>query len=277
MRRELLIGFLVATTACSVLVDLSGLAGSVPNDGGVAPASDAAVVPDVRDDAPIDDAGSDVVVPRVCAAAHAFCDDFDAVDAAPFAPWQSVTSGAGTPVLDPLIRVSAPNALRLEVTPGSGVRSSILSKTVEVTNRRVTLSFDLRMDLPDAGFVELDPMFVRLSPTPPGTSGALLAVAIYGSSAQLEYFRERSDGGTANSATTYPRPDARFQHYVVAIAPSGTSLVATTSIDGSVVATQTLETNDLTSIVVQAGAPYARDVSVAPTVRIDNVVVDTGP
>jgi hypothetical protein len=277
MRRELFFACVAATTACSVLVDLSGLAGSVANDAGFIDASDGATTPDVRDDRPTADAGSDVAVPRVCAATHAFCDDFDAVDAAPFAPWQSVTSGAGPLVLDPLLRVSAPNAMRIDVAPGSGVTSSILSKTVPVTNRKVTVSFDLRMDLPDGGFVELDPMFVRLEPAPAGTNAALLAVAIYGPNAQLEYFRERSDGGSANSAAQYPRPDARFHHYVVSIAPSGTTLVATTSVDGTTVATQTLETNDLTRIVVQAGVPFARDITIGPTVRIDNVVVDTGP
>ncbi len=277
MRRELFFACVAVTTACSVLVDLGGFAGPAANDAGPIGAGDGATAPDARDAVAAADAGNDVVIARVCADPHAFCDDFDAVDAAPFAPWQSVSSGAGTPVLDPLVRVSAPNAMRLEVTTGNGVRSTIVSQTVEVANRKVTLSFDLRMDLADGGFGELDPLFVRLNPAPPGTNAALLAVAIYGANAQLEYFRERSDGGSANSATSYPRIGGRFQHYVITIVSNGTALVATTSIDGATIATQALETNELTSIVVQAGAPYTQDISVSPTVRIDNVVVDTGP
>ncbi len=278
MRREVFFACIAATTACSVLVDLSGLAGSTASDAGSLDLHDAA-----RDDATEEssigehDAGGDVPTARPCDTPHAFCDDFDAFDAAPFVRWESVSSGAGSAGLDPVIRVTAPNAMRLELTPGSGFRASVLSKTVAVTNRKATVSFDLRMDYPDGGFGEVDPVFVRLNPPPPGTNSALLAVAIYGGNAQLEYFRERSDGGNANSATRYPRPESRFQHYVIGIAPSGSSLVSTITIDGALVARETLETADLNEIVVQAGAPFSYDIGAGPTVRIDNFVVDTGP
>jgi hypothetical protein len=152
-RLLVLTALVVAASACSLLVDTSGLAGDAADGGAEASLVDALDGGGAQPDATAGDAAEGNRPP--CTAT--FCDDFD--DGGLEARWgaEEIATG-GVLVLDSADSTSAPNALHARLTnptPSGDYRYAVLRRTLPV-GRAITCEFDVKvLARPENDFADL--------------------------------------------------------------------------------------------------------------------------
>ena len=209
-----------------------------------------------------------------CAAKSLFCDDFDD-RAVPFgAPWSGTESAAGPFDYDETTFVSPGRALRLRLAPSMGTSGSSLRKDLDVPAAGFRLSFEFRMDRSGPrSFDEIDPFFVRITPSASGTQQ--IALAIYGESMQLETYRGLPDGGTGRGASTVVGSlEGSFHSIRLTVRGANGMATSTLEIDGTVRATESFPAQVPTKAAIYVGSPYVASVATMTTLRIDNVLVE---
>jgi len=170
--------------------------------------------------------------------------------------------------------VTRPNAMRLQLVPGGGNRSSALNKTIDVTGD-VRISLDARVDFaPTGSFVEIDPLIIGVSPPSAGVDFQVFGIAMYPNSVQFEAYRSFTDGGSAVSTEPIAATDGVYHHITVTLRSSNGTTSATLTVDGTAVSTRTLATETPRSLNLQVGAPYTNNANIAATIRADNVIVE---
>lgn len=276
----------VVALATFVLVACSGSYLATTQDAGTSvgvdasnPGADVTTLVPVADALPpvLADAGLDATLdagpPSPCRRTNLFCDDFD--DGLPIgSKWSSTQTAAGPFDLDDTLSVSRPRALRLQMTPGTGNRSSGLFRDIDITGD-VKISVDARVDLPQTGtFFEIDPLIIGVSPASAGVGYQVFAICLYTDRVVWEAFRSFTDGGAASSTENVIATDGVYHHIVVYLRSGNGTTNATLEIDGTSVSTRSLPTETPKSISLQVGAPYTNNANAAVTVRVDNVIVE---
>lgn len=269
---------LVLLSACTLLVDVGALRG-----GGDADATDLVTPREggppqtiAKDGGTTDGAGGDAAIgTSPCAAAHTFCDDFDTGNGSLATRWSELRTGAGPLVLDTTRSRSAPRSLRMDLTPTTGTQDSQLAKTVTVPNAAARLEVDIFIPTPaaDAGtYTEVDPIGVKLYPTPPGYNFHGLYLIIRSGKTQLQYFAQKKDANVDNRAPVTMTMDA-WHHVVVTFSYATTPPKGTIAVDGDVASVEMIGPTP-TKLDYELGAGYTENANLNWSLSFDNAVVD---
>ena len=259
----------------------------VPTEDGGSPPTDALAPPSATGgpldasaearppDGPIVDAAPPDAARSPCATPSLFCDDFDEVGGGPGAKWSSTDTTAGAFDFDETAFVSPRRAVRVQVVPGQGSRSSSLAKHIDVPpTGNLRISFDARFDRPPGPFGEIDPLVITFLPLAPGNKMQLFAVATYRETENFELFQEFTRGGSSHSDTPLVVSYGKYQHYDIVLRSSGGNVTATLTIDGQAPATLSLAASPVTKITLSIGAPHTFNADTTATLRFDNVRVE---
>lgn len=257
-------------------VDAGSVDAAPPSTASAPPPADAGPATLLADATTGADAPLDARPRSPCASTQLFCDDFDEVGIPPAGKWSFTETAAGTFDHDETNFVSPGRSVRLQVVPGSGERSSSLSKNIDLPSGNFHVAFDLRLESPSAGtYQEIDPFVVLLTPQPAGVSLQLFSLAGYMDDLRFETYRKFGDGGSVGSGTSVNGMTLGVFHHVDLTVRSQTGqVIGALAIDGQTPVVQTFSSGPPTKAVVQIGAPYTSNANVTATLRFDNVLVE---
>lgn len=263
------LGFLCA---CTLLVDLGGLSGgsdpAASGDGGPSP-----VLPNGEAGADAPTAADAASGTSPCAAAHAFCDDFDTGDPNLATRWSELKTTAGPLDLDTTLSRSAPRSLRMKLTPTMGNQDSHLGKFVAIRNGTARVEVDIFVPTPVGSYKEVDPIGVELSPTPTGYDFHGLYLIVRPDGTKLQYFASKKSANVDNEAPVSMTKDA-WHHVVITFSYATMPPKGTISIDGDVGSVPMMGPT-ATKLDLQLGADYTDTTNLDWSLNFDNAVVDT--
>ncbi len=251
----------------------------MPAEPTVAPADPTSSSPGVDPPSPSRDAGAEAEAmamgtPSPCQRTNLFCDDFDDGDGSIGTKWSAVTTSAGPFDLDETLLVSPPRALRLRTTTGAGVRGSALKQFLNIASD-VKISLDVRVDIPSTGsFEAIAPLIVGVSPASQGLAFQSFTLLLHPEGGAFEAYRSFTDGGSASSSERMSFSYGVYHRITVTLRSAGGTTTAVAAVDGVIASTRTLQTETPRSLGVEVGASYTRDVNLAATIRVDNVIVE---
>ncbi len=203
-----------------------------------------------------------------------FCDNFDDGPPSLASRWDSLTELAGPMDLDGNESVSPPRALRLRLAAKTGLSGesvSALRKSIDVsTANRISIDLDYRGDFSNS-FTEVDPIDVVIDPPPPALARATFALALIGTSPQLQrYGNNGVDSISVNTPLVLSYTG--WHHLKFKLAMENGAISATLTCDGIESKPLAFPASSWGKLVLRLGAQFTEN-AVASTLRFDNVVV----
>lgn len=260
----------VATTmplaGCSFVVETSGLFGGTPeerDDGGTGEAA----VDDARVDATAGDAGDASLDTRDSSAGcidgpGRFCTGFDEPD--PQSRWTSSYKSRGVLAFDG-IGLSAPNALRAQLSAGAGNGAAYLIKDLPAGSTFVRCELDMFLEsVPTTASTEID--ILNVVTIVPGSESHNVYFASFDGKWNIAEYRGGTPPLVDRNVELGSLPSGRWLHVVLETTRSNATLTA----DGATVTLAGLTVPDGKRLA-QVGISYASPGVGAASVLVDNV------
>jgi hypothetical protein len=279
-RSVALIGITFAAAVAGCLLgsfsDIEGSGIDASTDAVVESASDAPIGSDanVVVDSAVVDANPGV---RFCATQDAtFCDDFDQVDAAPFALWEPPNLGSGSSVILTNDALSAPNALLATVATNDNTLliPANISHQIPGTATTARYEYDLLVDSYD---LNGSSAYIGAMDERVGLADTEIRLILGSSGLQLTGAVTPGDGG----ATIYPQLSSKvtvnaggWHHVKIEVEYSLSPASVTFTFDTTVVADHVAiqgATFGIGNVTIQAAFLYASSPTTGWKIRVDNV------
>ena len=204
---------------------------------------------------------------------HTFCDNFDRSTPVG-APWTAADTSGGTLVLDPSVRVSAPNGLLVDV-PFPLTGAVYLTEALPRADISIHVELDLDLEQTDAT-AEIDLVQVLWVP-PPAPCDAFGYFFVRDDTGPLELQETFVNCGAASSNDTFPFGVGNGFHHLaldIQLGALGTAALQV-QVDGASVVDKLADRDvPASALELRLGAPGTRTTSVAWRIRYDNVIVD---